>query len=129
MEIRVFWEWLNNFIQLLEEFTTSYEGMLKEGKAVDPKGLAEMRIAERVFNFFLDSFSDELWKQEELPVNAYLRKEFGDNSPDLWNDIKNRRDNVANRISSLLESDKAILSRYNDYCERLKEHRGLGSLL
>jgi hypothetical protein len=46
-----------------------------------------------------------------------------------WNKLKNRRDALADKLSTMLESDPKLAERYQQYCEALKNHRSIGAML
>lgn len=115
------WKWLMNFANLLELQTE------KLNPSLDPKGVAELRIAERTLNMCIDQFMHIVRETEGKSVGAFLEEQG--NGRDLWNGLKNKRDAIANRLSGIIESDVKIEERYTQYCEDLKKHRSLGAML
>ena len=103
-----------------KEFITKYLTVLEtlvsdESKLKDAKFCAQLRLAERTFNFFLDQF----------PANK-VSEEF---TIEGWTEIKKRRDVVADKISKIIEDDSEKTKRYQLFCEQLKQLRTLGSML
>lgn len=104
-----FKEFLESYLSLLEELLGDEE-LLKEGKFV-----AQLRTAERSFNFLLDRF----------PVEQ-VESAFG---LENWEKLKQGRDAVAAKVSEIIESAPKIRKRYESYCENLKKVRNLGVAL
>lgn len=104
-----FKEFLESYLSLLEELLGDGE-LPKDGKFV-----AQLRTAERYFNFLLDKF----------PVEQ-VENTFG---LENWKKLKQRRDAVAAKVSDIIESDPKIKRRYENYCENLKKVRNLGATL
>ncbi len=115
------WKWLTQFADLLEAQVEKLD------QSSNSKKIAELRIAERTLNMFIDQFMHTVMETEGKPVNIFLEEQNSGLS--VWNELKNRRDAIANKISSLVESDPAIEERYKQYCEALKNHRSLGAML
>lgn len=100
---------MENYISLLERLVDKAEN------APEPKFVAQLRTAERSFNFLLDEVSGE------TEYKAFSVQEM--------QALKQRRDNIADKVSRIIEkSDKAI-KRYESYCDNLKDTRKLSSLL
>lgn len=104
-----FREFLENYLFLLEELLGD-EGLLRDGKSV-----AQLRTAERSFNFLLDRF----------PVEQ-VKSTFG---LENWERVKQRRDTIAAKVSEIIESDLKTKKRYESYCENLKNTRNLSAIL
>lgn len=128
-ETEAYWAWLNKFVAILGELTANAERSVKNGEAVDGKHLAELRGAERTLNFTLDSFMDTSEKRQSVPVTIYLATLPGSDGLKPWNEIKRKRDEIADRIATLIENDPAALKRFQEYCEHSKNPRSLGSML
>ena len=131
MQPERFWDWLHDFLFYLDTLTHEIEMKKQEGKESDYRDmLPQLRIAERIFNDFLKIFSNVVQLQTGKPTTVYLKEKHGEKEGlKLWNIFKAKRDNVADRISTLIESDPNTLARYNDYCDALKKIRSLGSML
>lgn len=104
-----FKEFLENYLVLLEELSGKKELLAEE------KHVAQLRTAERSFNFLLDRFPTEKVKEA-----------FG---MEDWKALKQRRDKLASRVVEMIESDPKMKKRYEGYCEALKDPRKLSSLL
>lgn len=104
-----FKEFLDNYLSLLEELSGKKELLTEE------KQIAQLRTAERSFNFLLDRFPTEKVKEA-----------FG---MEDWKALKKRRDKLADKIAKMIESNPKTKKRYEGYCEALKDPRKLSSLL
>jgi hypothetical protein len=105
----MFKKFLTNFLDLIETL------LKKENLLSDEKVIAQLRISEETFNFFLDYFPAK--KINEI---------FG---MENWNALKRKRDELAAKIIKMIESDPKIKKRYENYCEGLKDLRKLSSFL
>lgn len=101
-------QWLNQFVTLLENQTQA------EAEHLDGKTLAQLRIAERTLNFEIDQFMNSVDRIEDK---------------EGWSKLKGRRDALADKLSTMLESDPKLAERYQQYCEALKSHRSIGAIL
>lgn len=81
----------------------------------DGKFLSQLRTAERSFNFLLDQFPQ-----------GQIEAMFGS---ERWDDIKQRRNRAAAKISQAIDSNPEVKSRYIAYCEFLKDTRRLSNSL
>lgn len=124
-----YWAWLNTFATLLELLTKRAEEKGSQEPIDGGKPLARLRMAERAFNFFLDSFAKAVEEQEGMSVIAYLSRQHGTDGLELWNSLKARRDGIADRISTLIEANPKTVVRFKGYCEGLKNTRNLDALL
>jgi hypothetical protein len=91
-----------SFLQMLEELTINEKFVTQ-----NPKYLCQLRSAERSFNFILDQF-----------VDSKIEAIFGEEE---WDKIKGRRNRVAQKITSAINSSSEIRARYVLYCENLKD--------
>jgi|GEM_PF-4752553 len=105
-----FKDFIENYLQILEDLVRSDK--FKEG---DAKFLSQLRSAERSFNFLLDQFP-----------NGQVEGMFG---REKWAYIKNRRTYIASAVSDAIDFDPDVKSRYNSYCEFLKDTRRLSNSL
>ncbi len=87
---------------------------VNEATHPDAKNLAQLRIAERTLNFEIDQFMKSV---------DHIEDKKG------WNELKERRDALADVFSKMLEMDKKSEERYKQYCENLKNHRSIGAML
>jgi hypothetical protein len=101
-DIQNFRKVITSYLQILEELTIN-----QKFRSNDPKYLAQLRTAERSFNFLLDQFPD-----------AKIEAIFGSEE---WSRIKSRRNRVAQKISAAINSSSDIRARYVLYCEHLKD--------
>jgi hypothetical protein len=136
INLQTYWQWLNEFIFILENLVSEAEEMNTKTELtqmVSPKLFAELRISERTLNFFIDQFMLKLLKNESLSFSEFFSTVVGvggeENPTNLWSDIKEKRDDLADRISKLIEDDPKNIARYQDYCERLKNQRNIGAAL
>ncbi len=111
-------QFLIDYLELIEELFEDINNKLHQNSTFEPKQLAELRSAERSFNFLLNMFGNSTKWQ----VRDYFEMKE-------WNDIKVRRDTVASKISTVIENDPEIAKRYEAYCENLKDLRLLSSLI
>ena len=102
-------KFLESYISLLEELVSRAEG------STDPKFVAQLRPAERSFNFLLDQVSN---KTEYKVFNV---QEI--------HALKQRRDKVADMASKIIEKSDETRKRYESYCDNLKDPRKLSALL
>ena len=109
-DIQKFKELIEDYLQILEDLTEADKYKEKDGKF-----LSQMRSAERSFNFLLDQFP-----------SAQIEAMFGKTR---WDNIKQRRNLLASRIASAIDSDPDAKSRYIAYCEFLKDTRRLSNSL
>lgn len=121
MNASAYWNWLTQFIELLEIQTQ------KASITPDPKRLAELRLAERTLNACLDQFSVFVEETEGKWANVFVREQY--EGQDAWNDLKRRRDEIANTLANLIESNPVITARYEEYCEALKNPRAISAML
>lgn len=104
-----YWQWLQQFMTLLEDQART------GAEHFDEKMMAQLRIAERTLNFEIDRFMNS--------VEYHIEDMEG------WNKLKNRRDALADTLSTMIESDPKLAARYQQYCENLKDHRSIGAML
>lgn len=123
------WHLLNNYLTILENLVKDVETNFEKNKKNYGTMLADLRVAERSFNFLIDVFSDIVDQQEGKPVMFFLTENFEGEGEELWNKLKNRRDKLADSISKLIESDPELIKRYEEYCDNLKKLRILGAML
>jgi len=109
-DIEQYKELILNYLKILEDLTHS-----PKFKNKDAKFLSQLRTAERSFNFLLDQFP-------QGQVAAMFGKE-------KWEDIKRRRIRVASKASHAIDTSPEVKSRYNAYCEFLKDTRRLSNSL
>ena len=102
------------YLKFLEDYLLTLESLAIEIDKKDEKFAAELRTAERSFNFLLDNF----------PGNV-----VEDVGMEKWNEIKKRRDLVANTIAGYIENNPEVKKRFEAYCEALKNPGQLSSLL
>jgi|SRR3989304_6633731 len=102
-------KFLESYISLLEKLVNKIENMS------DPKFIAQLRTAERSFNFLLDEVS------AETEYKAFSVQEM--------QALKQRRDNIADKVSRIIEKSDEAIKRYEGYCDNLKDTRKLSSLL
>ncbi len=100
---------INSYLSLLEELVAD------ESKLGDEIYCAQIRLAERTFNFFLDRF----------PIEE-IRGQFG---LERWNEIKRKRDEIADQIANIIESVPEKQKRYEFFCDQLKQPRIIGAML
>ncbi len=107
-------QFLLNYIELLDDLLEE----ITSQKHLDAKQLAELRTAERSFNFLLNMFGNSTdWRV----ADHFDTKD--------WNELKKWRDRLASEISSIIEDDPKLEKRYGAFCESLKDLRRLSSLL
>ena len=129
LEVEQYWDWLFHNIKILENLVINIENNLKLNKRIYPKHLFEIRMAERTFNFYIDSFIETVVaRSKETSFTEYLIKKHKDQY-DNWKKIKMRRDKVASRISDIIESNSEYQKEYEKYCESLKKLRLISSFL
>lgn len=102
-------DFISKFLEILEELTKRLDD------ESNPKYAANLRTAERTFNFLLDCTSTDTIRQEFSSIE--------------WTDIKVRRDKIANKLTEYLRLNATRLERYKDYCENLKDPSRLSSFL
>jgi len=124
-----YWAWLNTFAMILELLTKRAEEKGSQEPIDGGKFIARLRMAERAFNFFLDSFAKAVEDHEHKGVIAYLSSHYGTDGLELWNSLKARRDGIADRVSILIEANPKTVVRFKGYCEGLKNTRNLDALL
>ncbi|MEK9200929.1 MAG: hypothetical protein AAB909_03075 [Patescibacteria group bacterium] len=100
--------------QVLDELLVWLEEMAQKNSP-DPKYWAQLRTAERSFNFLLDV---EVLSSAPGTVDH------------IWlNDLKKRRDEVANEITKTIKGDQRIQKRFEAFCDFMKDPGTLGSML
>lgn len=127
MSLEEYWNWIKGYKILLTEDLLQYQVDLPAGKA-DPRQLAQLRISERMFNMYLNRFSNLLYDLGTTP-GQWLEKSHGAEESRAWKKLFVSRDTIADTLSHLIESDPASQERYEQYCENLKQHRTLGAML
>ena len=120
MDSLEYWQWLNQFITLLEGQAEQIQ------QSPDPGTLAQIRIAERTLNFEIDQFMHFIDEQEKMPVSIFLNEQSIEQ--DAWNKIKQRRDALAGKLSQIIESDPMFIERYQLLCEELKKHGTIAAM-
>lgn len=104
------------FKKFLKTYLSLLETLLENNdKLKDGKYCSQLRLAERTFNFFLDQF----------PVEKVV-EQF---TLEGWNEIKNKRDKLADKVSGVIESDPRKIKRYEVFCDQLKKLRAFGATL
>ena len=87
-------KFLENYISLLERLVDKAEN------APEPKFVAQLRTAERSFNFLLDEVSGE------TEYKAFSVQEM--------QALKQRRDNIADKVSRIIEKSDKKQKIYSD---------------
>lgn len=103
-------------LEFLKDYLETLETLTERIEAKDARLVIQLRIAERSFNFLLDQYSDENTVIETPGMEA-------------WNDMKIRRDKVANSITTVIDDNPELKQKYETYCENLKNPGQLGYLL
>ncbi|MBT3230923.1 hypothetical protein HN358_04065 [Candidatus Uhrbacteria bacterium] len=112
-----YWQWLNQFITLLEDQAEKIK------QSPDPRTLAQMRIAEHTLNFEIDQFMHFIDTHEKMPVSVFLNEQ--NIGSDAWNEIKQRRDSLAGKLSEMIGSNPEFTEQYQYLCEELKNHNSI----
>lgn len=111
----------NQYLNFIEFYLNFLQDLLNIASTKkDPKYLAELRIAERSFNFLLDRAMFDMVKENVSEV-------FG--GSENLNSIKAKRDKIAREVSDLIENDPQAKERYVRYCEELKNPRQISAML
>lgn len=103
-----FRKWIETYIAILDDLVSKAESNLREGRPHAPFEFGKMRNTERTLNVLFDIVS---------PEGEYRS---------LLLDLKKKRDELADRIASLLERDPESLKRYQEYLEKMKDPRSIG---
>lgn len=103
-------KFLLNYLGLLEKLTSELDSYRNDSRFV-----ANLRVAERSFNFLTNFY----------PMDK-VREEFG---MEEWNEMKNKRDSLAAKLSEVIESNPELKKRYEEFCENLKNLKSLGANL
>lgn len=131
ISVAEYWHWLQEFADMLTWRVEQLENFAKKFPE-DLKGrdCGAARIAERSFNYFIDSFL-MIMEAEGGSFFDNLGKEVRDRAKAVqaWNDLKNRRDALADRIAKLIGQNEKTAKEYNEFCEHLKDQRRLGFML
>lgn len=133
LNTKEYWQWLNNFLTLLRNMVEEAEVLTMDAKAEDfsvMKLLAELRLSERTLNFFIDQFMHKVEK-ENMALTEFFTNKMGakENPLKQWYALKSTRDNLADRISTLMEKDPKMIERYGKFCDNLKNVRSIGATL
>lgn len=114
-------EWLNVFLSILNDFTICAE------KYSDATMISFLRVAEHVFNHFINHRATYIRVSSEKIEKPSLAA----NNPHqlTYDDLKMGRDEIADKIAGIIESDPRIRKRFKEFCDNLKEPRMLGCCL
>jgi len=114
-------EWLNVFLSILNDFTTCTE------KYSNATMISFLRAAEHVFNHFINHRATYIGISSEKIEKPSL---VANNPRQLtYDDLKMGRDEIADKIAGIIESNPQIHKRFKEFCDNLKEPRMLGCCL
>ena len=119
-------QWLNSYLSILNDFTMHVD---KQSSRHDTENAAMMisflRVAEHVFNFFITHRST--YKNSIYLERTKKRAPANDNLPQItYDDLKAGRNNIADKIIRIIESDPKIRAHFEKFCGNLKEPRAYG---
>lgn len=124
-----YWDFLTRMKEVLEWMVEEYERDLATGESPDYRHLARLRLLERDFNVYIDYFM-HVTETSGVSVGIFLREKFGEEQGQaMWRNLKDIRDNLADRVSSIIEANPKATEEYNSYCENLKNIRSLGAMI
>jgi hypothetical protein len=116
-------EWLDTYLSILEDYAAYAEK--QDSDAIKAVMVSFLRIAEHSFNHFINHRNTyERCIRPEERVD-----ETGISASHDYNELKNGRDKVADRIATIIETDPKITKRFKALCDNLKNPRALGCCL